>query len=226
MPEKSRVFWRRETFGMTTGTPRGAAKETSEPLRGTVDEWLTGFASQGEIGRLLGRPGQEQQERGYGHTLREIAQQPVTWLETASAVAADRVRLDGVLDEVGVHSRAGSVLLTGSGSSLYAGECIALPLQLSLGVPVQAVSAGLLLTHPESSLPPTGPYLVVSFARSGNSPESRALLQSLLAGATTGRHLVITCNRDGALATGFAGNPRVKAVVLDRETQDRSLGMT
>ena len=125
---------------MTTGTPRGAAKETSEPFRGTVDEWLTGFAPEGEIGRLLGRPKPEQQERGYGHTLREIAQQPVTWLETASAVAADRARLDSVLDEAGVHSRAGSVLLTGSGSSLYAGECIALPLQHALGVPVQAVS--------------------------------------------------------------------------------------
>ena len=211
---------------MTTGTPRGAAKETSEPFRGTVDEWLTGFAPEGEIGRLLGQPSQEQQERGYRHTLREIAQQPVTWLETASAVAADRARLDSVLDEAGVHSRAGSVLLTGSGSSLYAGECIALPLQHALGVPVQAVSAGLLLTHPESSLPPAGPYLVVSFARSGNSPESRAVLESLLGGDTRGRHLIITCNRDGALATGFAGNPRVKAVVLDRKTEDQSLVMT
>ncbi len=210
----------------TTGTQRGSAKETSEPLRGTVDEWLSGFAPEGEIGRLLGRPNQEQQDRGYAHTLREIAQQPVTWLETASAVAADRARLDSVLDEAGVHSRAGSVLLTGSGSSLYAGECMALPLQHALAVPVQAVSAGLLLTHPESSLPPAGPYLVVSFARSGNSPESRAVLESLLGGDARGRHLIITCNRGGALATGFADNPRVKAVVLDRKTEDQSLVMT
>lgn len=209
---------------MTTGT-RGPAKE-SEPLRGTVDAWLRGFAPEREIGRLLGQPNQEQQERGYGHTLREIAQQPVTWLETASAMAADRARLDSVLDEAGVHSREGSVLLTGSGSSLYAGECMALPLQHALGVPVQAVSAGLLLTHPEASLPPAGPYLVVSFARSGNSPESRAVLESLLGGDARGRHLIITCNREGALATGFAGNPRVKAVVLDRKTEDQSLVMT
>ena len=85
--------------------------------------------------------------------------------------------------------------------------------------------AGQLLTHPES-LPPTGPYLVVSFARSGNSPESRAVLDSLLEGDVRGRHLVITCNRAGALATASAGNPRVDAVVLDEKTEDQSLVMT
>src|SRR6185295_2762246 len=83
----------------------------------------------------------------------------------------------------------------------------------------------LLLTHPES-LPPAGPYLVVSFARSGNSPESRAVLDSLLQGDTRGRHLVITCNRAGALAKASAGNPRVDAVVLDEKTEDQSLVMT
>jgi tagatose-6-phosphate ketose/aldose isomerase len=67
---------------------------------------------------------------------------------------------------------------------------------------------------------------VVSFARSGNSPESRAVLDSLLAGDVRGRHLVITCNRAGALATASAGNPRVDAVVLDEQTEDQSLVMT
>jgi tagatose-6-phosphate ketose/aldose isomerase len=211
---------------MTTGTRRGPARGTTDPLRGTVEDWLTAFAPESEVGRLLSPPRQEQQELGYGHTLREMAQQPLTWIETASAMVADGARLDSLLDEVGVHSRTGSVLFTGSGSSVYAGECIALPLQQALCVPVQAVPAGLLLTHPESSLPPAGPYLVVSFARSGNSPESRAVLDSLLERDARGRHLVITCNRNGALATASAGNPRVKAVVLDRKTEDQSLVMT
>ena len=74
---------------MTTGTRRRPTKESSEPLRGTVDEWLSGFGPEGEIGRLLGHTRVGQQEQGYGHTLREIAQQPVTWLETASAMAGE-----------------------------------------------------------------------------------------------------------------------------------------
>ncbi len=209
---------------MSNGTSSGRAPSVDR-LRGSVDDWLSGLGTAQEIGRLLARPPKEQQARGYAHTLREIAQQPVTWLGTAAAVASDRVRLDEVLERAGIHARTGSLVLTGSGSSLYAGECLALPLQAALRVPAQALPAGLLLTHPEC-LPPTGPFLVVSFARSGNSPESRAVLDSLLAGDVRGRHLVITCNRAGALATASAGNPRVDAVVLDEQTEDQSLVMT
>jgi len=40
------------------------------------------------------------------------------------------------------------------------------------------------------------------------------------------RHLVITCNRLGRLATSYAGDARVATVVLDDKTCDRSLVMT
>jgi len=197
-----------------------------DPLRGPVDDWIASLASRGEIGGLLGRPSAEQESGGYRHTLREIVQQPLTWIETASALAGARDRLDGILGEVGVPAGKGAIVLTGSGSSLYAGECLALPLQRELRVPVQAVAAGQLLTHPCSCLPPSGPYLVVSFARSGNSPESLAVLEELLAGDDRGRHLVVTCNREGALARASSHSPRVHAVVLDEKTEDKSLVMT
>ena len=93
-------------------------------------------------------------------------------------------------------------------------------------MPVQAIPAGTLLTHPHGGLPPEGPYLVVSFARSGNSPESRAVVDSLLERDDRGRHLIITCNPKGALVVGLAGHPRVAAVVLDEKTEDKSLVMT
>jgi fructoselysine-6-P-deglycase FrlB-like protein len=211
---------------MSTGTRRARPKEALGLIRGTVDQWLAGFGSGCEIGRLLHRPAAEQQAQGYEHTLREIAQQPVTWLETGAAMAGERDRLRTVLEKAGVLSRQGAILLTGSGSSLYVGECLGAPLQVALHVPVQAVPAGLLLTHHEASLPPSGPYLVVSFARSGNSPESLAVLDSLLEDDDRGRHLVITCNRTGALATAATKNPRVDAVVLDEKTEDKSLVMT
>ena len=211
---------------MSSGSPPRPPDGSLDRLRGSIDDWLSGFGTAGEIGGLLARSPQARQAEGYADTLREILQQPVTWLETAAAVAADRARLDAVLEQAGIHARTGSLVLTGSGSSLYAGECLALPLQAALRVPVQALPAGLLLTHPESCLPPAGPYLVVSFARSGNSPESRAVLDSLLEGDARGRHLVVTCSRTGALARASAGNPRVEAVVLDEKTEDRSLVMT
>jgi tagatose-6-phosphate ketose/aldose isomerase len=195
-------------------------------LTGTVADWITSLDATTEVARLLGRPASECHERGYEHTLREISQQPVTWIETARALESDSGRLGRALESAGILGGRGSMILTGSGSSLYAGECLALPLQEALGVSVQAIPAGTLLTHPHGSLPPADPYLVVSFARSGNSPESRAVVDSLLERDDRGRHLIITCNRGGALVTGFAGHPRVDSVVLDEKTEDKSLVMT
>jgi len=185
-----------------------------------VDEWLASFSGAGALGALLSTPVEEQLRRGYGHTLREIAQQPVTWVETAARMADLLPLVEESLEG------AASVVLTGSGSSAYAAECVAPCLQQSLGLPVSAVPAGLILTHPESCLPPSGRFLVVSLARSGNSPESRAVVDWLLESRPQARHLFITCNRQGALATSYLDRPEVRSIVLDEKTDDRSLVMT
>jgi tagatose-6-phosphate ketose/aldose isomerase len=194
--------------------PRGAALLTS------VDDWLASLSGRGALGALLSPSAEERLRRGYGHTLREIAQQPVTWLETAARMRGLLPLVDDSLDG------ASAVVFTGSGSSIYAAECVAPCLQRGLGVPVSAVPAGLILTHPEICLPPTGPFLLVSLARSGNSPESRAVVDWLLENRPQARHLFVTCNRDGALATSYQGRPGVRTIVLDEKTNDRSLVMT
>lgn len=173
-----------------------------------------------EIDALASRPWSEQLVLGYGHTLREICQQPATWPETVATLLgrADDLRL--------CLEGAGSVVLTGSGSSLYAGECAAPALQPALRRPVTAFPAGQVLTHPETCLPPSGPCLVVSLARSGNSPESCAAVDGLLRTRPEVLHLTVTCNREGALATSYRDRPNVVSVVLDPKTDDKSLVMT
>jgi tagatose-6-phosphate ketose/aldose isomerase len=160
----------------------------------------------------------EQQQRGYADTLREIFQQPATWADTARLQRSPP--LQAALDPRPQH-----VVLTGSGSSMYVGECLAPTLQLGLGIPAQAISAGSLLTHWRSVLPP-GKGLLISLARSGDSPESCAVVSRLLAEAPDYRHLIITCNAKGRLATSYRDDPRVNVLVLDERTNDRSLVMT
>ncbi len=203
------------------GRASGADGGDAPTLPASVDEWLAALASvPGELGALLRPSWAEQLERGYGHTLREIGQQPVTWLETAA-------RMRGLVPVLETSlGGAETVVFTGSGSSVYAGECVAPCLQEALGVPVTAVPAGLILTHPETCLPPNGPFLVVSLARSGNSPESRAAVDWLLESRPQARHLFITCNSRGALATSYRERPEVHVVVLDEKTDDQSLVMT
>jgi tagatose-6-phosphate ketose/aldose isomerase len=195
-------------------------------LQTSVDDWLRLLeGAGGELGALLAQPAEEQQRRGHLHTLREIAQQPYTWVETARNLAPRADELRSALADVADEGRHGFVALTGSGHSLYAGECLAPGLQRALGIAVQAVASGELLTHPQGRLPRAAHCLVVSFARSGNSPESEAVLDGLR-GTASCRHLVITCNRLGRLAARGAADPGVTTVVLDDKTCDRSLVMT
>ena len=191
----------------------------------SVEAWLRRLAGRGEIGALLAPSWDEQLARGYGHTLREICQQPVTWTETASRVSNRLPLIEATLAGAGLGNGGGALVLTGSGSSLYAAECLALPLQEALRIPVTAVPGGQLLTHAGASLPPAGPYALVSLARSGNSPESRAVVDSLLEDPRVS-HLILTCNSQGRLATAYGASDRVRIVVLDEKTNDKSLVMT
>ena len=190
-----------------------------------IDGWLSELAAAAPFAELLAVPDAERRARGYGDTLREICQQPLTWPETAATMdaAADRVRR--ALAGGGVPRGGGSLVLTGSGSSFFACECAAARLQESLAAIVRAVPAGTILTHASAVLPAAGPYVVVSLARSGDSPESAAVVERLL-GRERVAQLLITCNADGALARRFRSSDGVESVVLPEATNDRSLVMT
>jgi tagatose-6-phosphate ketose/aldose isomerase len=117
------------------------------------------------------------------------------------------------------------VVFTGSGSSQYAGECVAPGLQRRLRRNVSVAGGGDLLLGSGASVAGE-PTLVVSLARSGESPESVAVVESLLKAEPETRHLIITCNSKGKLARQFAAVPRVSVISLVPEVNDRSLVMT
>jgi tagatose-6-phosphate ketose/aldose isomerase len=185
-----------------------------------ISEWLTDLARRdGEAAGLL--LSEEAQKRaGYFHTLREILQQPATWMDTCDRLIAHETAIVKTLDG------ACALVLTGSGSSQFAGECVRLALQHELHVDVLAIDGGALLTHGAAVLPRARPVVVVSLARSGDSPESAGALSLLLETDPCVRSLVLTCNRDGALARKYRNDERVHAILLDDRTNDRSLAMT
>jgi tagatose-6-phosphate ketose/aldose isomerase len=169
---------------------------------------------------LLNASEAEQDRAGYLHTLREIRQQPATFLDTCERMLKRGQELTRCLQDVQ------SVVFTGSGSSEYVGDCVRLAIRKNLNVTCQAVGSGAVLTHGSLALPPSRPLLLVSLARSGDSPESVGAVQLLLDRDPEMRHLVVTCNASGKLATRFDSNPRVTVVTLDDRTNDRSLVMT
>jgi tagatose-6-phosphate ketose/aldose isomerase len=184
-----------------------------------VPEWLrTLAAGKASFSALLRDAGQNSAD-GFHHTIREICQQPVTWIETARWMKSFRHEI--------AESLAGRrrIVLTGSGSSQYAGECVAPALRKDLRRPVKVLGGGELLLSSSASVAGE-PTLVVSLARSGESPESAAVVQRLLETEPDTTHLIITCNAEGKLAREFLGNPRVRVVSLSEEVHDHSLVMT
>lgn len=167
----------------------------------------------GELAQLRARTDEEQQSAGYRDTLREILQQPETWLQTEQLV---RSVAPAIPDD------ARAVVLTGSGSSEYAGACVAASLQRELGIPVTAIGGGAILADPRACIPPLRPCLLVSLARSGNSPESTGVVDLLRETEPEICHLAITCNPEGRLANV----PDIGILLLSEQTNDRSLVMT
>jgi tagatose-6-phosphate ketose/aldose isomerase len=184
-------------------------------------EWLGSLAaSQSYVGKLLRQPEAEQINRGYFHTLKEICQQPATLVATGEQMAKQGPRLSELL------SATRAIVLTGSGSSEYAGDCVRWLLQNELGILVESIPAGTLITHGRNAIPPVRPALVVSLARSGDSPESVGVVSLLLEREPELPHLVLTCNSQGGLASKFLEDRRVHVIALDDRTNDRSLVMT
>jgi tagatose-6-phosphate ketose/aldose isomerase len=153
-------------------------------------------------------------------TAREILQQPQTLAATADAVAA-RARALPILTD----SQARLVLI-GAGSSAFIGETIAPLLAAELACRVDAVATTDLVASPALFLKPDVRTLLVSFARSGDSPESVAAVALAEQLVRDVRHLAITCNPDGALATAVGEARAGEVLLLPQATHDRGFAMT
>jgi tagatose-6-phosphate ketose/aldose isomerase len=143
----------------------------------------------------------------------EIAQQPDLWLTTL-----ERVQAAPILR----HFEGVPVILTGAGTSAYAGSAIA---QAWPGSKAIATTDLLLQSAAEIEFAQPGfanGGLLISLARSGESPESAAVVARLQRLFPSVRHLVIVCNAHGRLAS----MPGVEVICLDPRTNDRSLAMT
>lgn len=179
---------------------------------------------------LLDLPEQEKSERGLEYTPREIWQQPDTWKKTYEHCRDQHSDLNDVLRRAGIgrgNTSSPTVYLVGAGTSDYTGRALAPLLRRCWSCEVWAIPSTTLLTEFEDFHRPGKEYLWISFSRSGESPEGVALLEQALARHREIRHLVITCNQNGAMARLCAQHAdRAFALVLDDAVNDRGVAMT
>ncbi len=156
-------------------------------------------------------------------TAREIEQQPSSLQRTHSLLASAHAELQKFVAPVAGDPRA-RIILTGAGTSAYIGGCLAPLLDRELDAHVSAVPTTDIVSNPHLYLDAEQPLLLVSFGRSGNSPESLQAVMLAESLVKDVRHLVVTCNAEGAL--GKAKLRQVKTLILPEETHDVSFAMT
>lgn len=158
-------------------------------------------------------------------TAEEIAQQPALWRALGAALQSRAADVAAFLGGC-LHDPQQRVILTGAGSSCYVGEIVADELNAAWPAQVRAVATTSLLTHPELYLEPGAPTLLVSFARSGNSPESLAAVDLLREVVAEARFLNITCNAQGQLARRGDADARTFNLLMPAASCDRGFAMT
>ena len=161
------------------------------------------------------------QEDG-GATILEIGQQPDVWREVAGR--ADEAAA-GFLREVAGRPDI-RIVLTGAGSSAFLGEIAAPALRRHLGRRVEAVPTTDIVATPFDLLEPHTPTLMISFGRSGNSPESlatTALADELVDDVW---HLILTCDPDGQLGRAHSGRANSCVLYMPERTNDSGFAMT
>jgi tagatose-6-phosphate ketose/aldose isomerase len=176
------------------------------------------------LGQALGLTAAQTATGGAHFTAREIAQQPRLWPEVARRVVGDRALGDFLTPLLADPQLR--LLLTGAGTSSFIGACLAPALAAAGRVRADAIASTDIVAAPAGFLPASVPTLVVHFARSGNSPESSAAMELAEKSIERCAHLVVTCNRDGALYRRVGAMRHAHAVLLPEECNDQSFAMT
>jgi tagatose-6-phosphate ketose/aldose isomerase len=174
---------------------------------------------------VFGFSQQQIDDAGAHWTAREILQQPQLWSGIEKSLAREAERLQAFLAPI-LDIENARIILTGAGTSSFIGQCLAPTLTEALGRRVEAIATTDIVAGPASVLVAATPTLLVSFARSGGSPESVAAVTLASQLVKNCRHLVITCNAEGALYRNTMGRDDSYAILLPEESHDRSFAMT
>ncbi len=162
-------------------------------------------------------------EPGALYTANEIAGQPELWLKIYQKVLHDKTRIGTFLEES--LPEVSRIILTGAGTSAYIGLTLQGVFNRSLKIHTDAVATTDLVSHPGDHFFGHENIMLISFARSGNSPESIAVVDLADKLCKKCYHIIITCDPDGKLGLWQTDSPEL-LVVLPPESNDKSLAMT
>ena len=178
---------------------------------------------------MLNLSNEQLEKLGAEITAREIGQQPDLWREALANYLENKEQIQAYLNEIEEQHERVKVIFSGAGSSAFVGEAIEDYLNRvneKTKWEFEAVATTDILATPELYLQKELPTLLVSFARSGNSPESVATVDLAQKSIDEFYQLTITCAADGELAVAAEGDDRNLVLLQPAKSNDAGFAMT
>ncbi|MFD2444354.1 SIS domain-containing protein [Bacillus sp. CGMCC 1.16607] len=171
----------------------------------------------------------KRQKFGAVHTAKEIAQQPRLWKETFDLLLKERDTIIQYFKEIEKKHDHIRIILTGAGTSAFVGDTLLPYLKRLINNKkfiVESIPTTNIVSNPYNFLDSNFPTIMISFARSGNSPES-------LAAVNLGEQMIkdfygifLTCNPDGALTKQKRMVEKYLVILMPQEANDQGFAMT
>jgi len=171
-------------------------------------------------------PRDELAAKGIEYTPREIESQPKVWLRNHEMLKGREDEIRSFIESKIFSKKAPRIILSGAGSSAFVGLAAENLLRKRWQVDVESRASTDIVTSWDSILPKRAETTLVSFSRSGNSPESIGTF--ILANRLCERinHIISTCNKDGKLARTDAESGNILRLLLSEDANDKGLAMT
>ena len=177
------------------------------------------------ISKLLGLEISKLEDCSGLNTAKEIIQQPDTWRESVKNLIKNKIEIKSFIDSF-LSKKEFRIILTGAGTSAFAGEVCEPYLTSLLNKRVEAIATTDLVASPKSYFIKDIPTLLVSFARSGNSPESVHAVNLATQLVDDLYQVVITCNENGKLAKNTVNDEKSLLLLMPPQTNDLGFAMT
>lgn len=162
-------------------------------------------------------------------TTREIQQQPQLWEEALSIYQNKKEEIEAFLDKIYQRFGKVKVIFTGAGTSAYVGNTV-MPYLRKHGdrnkYDFEAIDTTKIVSTPEDYLEEDTPTILVSFARSGNSPESVATVEIAKKIVKHLYQMAITCAPSGHLAKDLEGDETGLILLMPARSLDQGFAMT
>ncbi|MDF7673011.1 SIS domain-containing protein [Lactobacillus sp. ESL0701] len=178
---------------------------------------------------MFSKTNEELEQLGAQITTREIQQQPQLWQETWSIYQEKKAEIQAFLDKINQKWGKIRVIFTGAGTSAYVGNTIMPYLQQHgdrTKYNFEAIDTTKIVSTPRDYLETETPTILVSFARSGDSPESVATVELAKKIVKHLYQIAITCAPEGKLAKDLKDDPSGLVVLTPAKSLDRGFAMT